>query len=247
VAPILTRPRAEIPNGIARCNKRSKTAGAYDEIAFVTPPAWYYMPQQAPSQTGQSPLYDSASRYGWVSIVLHWATAIVIIVLWFAGKSILTAEPDNIDAQRALHVSIAASGWLLILGRILWRFRSGHPHVRGQSKRIHRIAKFAHYFMLISVMLMLLSGPMLVWSGGHAVNIFNWVSVPGPINESAAVHNMAWFVHSNTAVLLLVLVLVHIGGALKHLMFHADDTIARMIWPGKRETDTHRSQISDPP
>ena len=34
---------------------------------------------------------------------------------------------------------------------------------------------------------------------------------------------------------LFVLVIVHIGGALKHLMFHTDDTIVRMLWPGRTD------------
>ncbi len=53
------------------------------------------------------------------------------------------------------------------------------------------------------------------------------------LGESESIRELARFVHSNTAWLLFGLVLLHIGGALKHLMFHADDTIARMIWPGK--------------
>ena len=40
-------------------------------------------------------------------------------------------------------------------------------------------------------------------------------------------------IHAGTANTLFLLVLVHILGALKHLMFHEDETIERMIWPKK--------------
>jgi cytochrome b561 len=183
-------------------------------------------------------MYDSSSVYGWISILLHWVTAIVVIILWFAGKSISNALPEDMDTQRQLHVSIAASAWLIILFRILWRFRSGHPRVKGQTPFIHRIAKVAHYATLIAVGLMLLSGPLMVWASGHPVSIFGWLSIPGPIGESEATRAFAWFIHSNAALLLLVLVLLHIAGALKHLMFHSDDTVIRMIWPGKPSTGT---------
>jgi len=191
------------------------------------------MLQEREQRLSQSNLYDSDSVYGWISILLHWATAIIVIVLWFIGKSISNAQAEDVDIQRQLHVSIAASAWLIILFRIIWRLRSGHPHVKGQTLFIHRVAMVAHYAKLIVVGLMLVSGPLVVWSGGHPVSVFGWFSIPGPIGESEAAREFAWFIHSNSALLLMLLVLLHIGGALKHLMFHSDDTIARMIWPGK--------------
>ncbi len=191
------------------------------------------MLQEKEQRAARSNLYDSDSVYGWISILLHWATAIVIIALWFIGKGIMHAEADEVFAQRRLHVSIAGAAWLIIMIRVLWRFCSGHPHVSGQTLLTHRVAKIAHYAMLIVVLLMLLSGPLMVWSGGHSITIFDWLTIPGPIAESESTRDFAWFIHSNSAWLLFWLVLLHTGGALKHLMLHADDTIARMIWPIK--------------
>jgi len=179
---------------------------------------------------------DSSSTYGWTSILLHWITAIVVIALWFIGKSIFSVEPGAVDARRSLHVSVAAAAWLVILLRVVWRFREGHPRVRGQSLRIHRIAKAAHYAMLMALLVMLLSGPLMVWADGGNIDIFGLLSIPGPFGPSEALRSLAWYLHSKAAVVLFVLVLLHIGGALKHLMFHSDDTIVRMIWPGKVET-----------
>jgi cytochrome b561 len=194
------------------------------------------MLQEKEQQSAQSNLYDSDSVYGWISILLHWVTAIVIIVLWFIGKSIMIAPIEDADTQRQLHVSIAASAWLFILIRIVWRFRSSHPHIKGQALLIHRIAKSVHYTMLIAVALMLASGPVMVWSGGNPIAFFSWFSIASPIGESETIREFAWFIHSNSALLLLCLVLLHVGGALKHLMFHTDDTIVRMIWPGTQKS-----------
>jgi cytochrome b561 len=191
------------------------------------------MLQEKEQREAQSNLLDSDSIYGWISILLHWVTAIVIIVLWFVGNGIMNAEPDSVDAQRQLHVSIAASAWLVIMIRLFWRARSGHPRIKGQTLFIHRVAKVTHYAMLIAVALMLVSGPIMIWSGGNSIAIFDWLTIPGPIGESELTWEVSWFIHSNAAFFLALLVVLHIGGALKHLMFHADDTIARMIWPGK--------------
>lgn len=193
------------------------------------------MPSTKETRNTGSNLYDSTSVYGWISILLHWSTTIIIIVLWFVGRGIMSSSAEEIDARRALHVSIAGLAWLFILFRVIWRIRSGHPRVRGQTLTIHRIAKAAHYVMLATVVLMLLSGPFLVWANGYPVSIFDTITIPGPVGESESVRSFAWAIHENMALVLFLLVLTHIGGALKHLMFHTDDTIVRMIWPGKRE------------
>lgn len=180
-----------------------------------------------------SQLHDSRSVYGWISILLHWISAGIIIALWIIGQNILNGNADNADATRGLHVSIAASAWLLIAARIIWRMRSGHPHVRGLSTGIHRIAKSAHYIMLVALATMLVSGPLLVWSGGDSIDVFGVFDLPSPMDASDGLREVAWLLHSNAAMVLLWLVLLHIGGALKHLMFHSDDTIIRILWPGK--------------
>lgn len=180
-----------------------------------------------------SALIDTHAVYGWISILLHWITAIFIVALWLLGKNILNADTTEIDARRALHVSIAASAWLIVLFRIAWRFRSGHPQVRGLTTRTHTIAKTVHYIMLLLLLVMLVSGPIMVWAGGFPVVIFDTVSIPAPIGASEALRESAWAIHSRAALGLLILVVVHVGAALKHLMFHSDDTIVRMLWPGK--------------
>jgi cytochrome b561 len=190
------------------------------------------MPGSGPDH---SKLYDSPSVYGWISILLHWLTTAIVIALWFIGKSIGTVPAELLDSRRALHVSIAMTAWLILAFRIAWRVRSRHPRVRGQSLRIHRIARGTHYTMLVLLALMLLSGPLLAWSGGRPINVFGIVSLPSPLGASETGSTIAGAVHANAALLLLLLTIVHIGGALKHLMFHSDDTIVRMIWPGKAD------------
>jgi cytochrome b561 len=164
----------------------------------------------------ESKLFDNPRSFGWMSIVLHWITAIVIIVLWFVGDSIAAQEPDLVDQRRKLHVTIALSFYLILVFRIYWRTRSGHPHVAGQSLFIHRVAQAVHYVLLIALGVMLVTGPLMLWTSnaGHH-NVFD----------------MCLAVHQMTGNIIIGLTLIHIAGALKHLMFHHDETIIRMIRP----------------
>ena len=193
------------------------------------------MQPKTPTNNSDSRLADSASSYGWVSIVIHWVIAVIVIALWFIGQNIDAAGSAEADGRRALHVSIAASVWLLVLFRIFWRFREGHPRVRGLGDRTHSIAKAAHYLMLLLLAVMLVSGPAMVWAGGNAITLFGAVAISAPFAESQAAADIAHTAHTLASRGLVVLVVLHIAGALKHLMFHSDDTIVRMLWPPPRQ------------
>jgi cytochrome b561 len=162
-------------------------------------------------------MLDQEDSFGWVSILLHWLTTVLIITLWFIGRSITEqGSLEAVDARRSLHVTIALSSWLLLLFRVVWRLRMHHPRASGQSLFIHRFARTVHYIMLAVLGLMMVSGPIMAWV------------------DNQAILAAALVVHSNSASVLFGLVLLHIGGTLKHIIFHEDDTIVRMLWPKKR-------------
>ena len=167
--------------------------------------------------TERNRFVDQSDSFGWLSIALHWVTAVIIVTLWFIGRSIAVQEStEAIDARRSLHITIALAAWLLLLFRIVWRLRMRHPHVSGQTLFIHRLAQSVHYVMLVVLSLMMASGPTIAWVGNETIT------------------NLAHRIHAFAADVLLALVLLHIAGALKHLMFHEDDTIIRMLWPRSR-------------
>ncbi len=165
--------------------------------------------------TTSSNLYDSPNSFGWISIALHWATALAVVVLWFVGKSIMWVPAEELDARRSLHIVIGLSVWLLLAGRIAWRLRVPHPRANGQSDRTHAVARAAHFLMLAALAIMLVSGPLMAWL----------------LPERGTLANAALAVHAATSTVLIVMVVLHIGGALKHLMFHDDETIARIFVP----------------
>jgi cytochrome b561 len=160
-------------------------------------------------------LHDQPNSFGWISIALHWTSALVLVSLWFLGKSIRWQAPEDVDARRVLHVTIGLSVWLLLAARIVWRLRVPHPRAVGQGPRTHQIAVLAHALILANIAVMMLSGPLLAWL------------LPGP----SSLVDTAWRIHATASTSLAILVLLHIGAALKHLMFDDDETIARIFTP----------------
>ena len=163
-------------------------------------------------------MLDQPDSFGWVSIVVHWLTTIIIIALWFIGRSISEQETlEATDARRSLHATIALTVWLLLLFRIVWRMRMHHPRAKGQTLLIHRVARTVHYVILAVIAAMMISGPIMI------------------LFDNQPVTNFAFLIHSTAATAMLVLVLIHLGGTLKHIIFHEDDTIVRMLWPRKQQ------------
>lgn len=165
--------------------------------------------------TKHSSLHDRPNSFGWISIVLHWTTAIAIIVLWFIGQSISSLSADESNARRSLHITLGLVAWLPLAARIAWRLLTTHPKAVGQTRLLHNIARIAHTLMLATLSVMIISGPVMAWA----------------LPDRTGIADIALAIHSRAALLLCVLVVLHILAALKHLMFHDDETVARIFLP----------------
>jgi len=188
---------------------------------------------------------DTGSSFGTVSIVLHWLSAIFIIALWFIGDGIAALGTDAASERRELHVSIAVVAYLILWARIIWRLHSKHPQAHGQSRITHNIAQTAHYLLLAAIAGMLCSGPLIMWSNGLTVSIFGLFELHGPAEGIPGIFEAASAVHKICGQGILWLTVIHIGGSLKHLMFHDDETIARIFIPKRVECNSSKTDTTE--
>src|SRR5580692_11602352 len=72
-------------------------------------------------------LADTQNGYGWMSIALHWTTAIIVLVMWFIGNSIAVSHGVDQDKLIRLHTTIAILAYALVWLRVLWRVFNCHP------------------------------------------------------------------------------------------------------------------------
>lgn len=176
---------------------------------------------------------DSGNSYGWVSIVLHWLTAAWVLCLWFLGNSSQSFVSDNSVSWAQLHVSIGTAGIVLVLLRIWWRWHSGHPRIEGQSDLMHQIAKLAHYIMLAAIAVLLITGPLIPWSVGAPLVVFEKFVLHSPFAAGLSVAAEIRTLHFWASTTVIVLSMLHIAGAFKHMMFNHDETFIRMLIPKK--------------
>lgn len=185
----------------------------------------------------RSSAHDRSNSYGWISIVMHWVSAAIILSLWFIGDSINAADTSGDRfAQTHLHVSIALCAYPLLWFRIGWRLKQGHPRLDGEGPIDRWLAKINHYVLLAAVALMLLSGPMTVWASGRELAIFDWFRLSSPFGSNSDLHALSLLIHRTSATIIIFATLAHFLGAMKHMMFDDDDVFIRMLAPKKKPT-----------
>lgn len=182
------------------------------------------------------PLRDTTNGYGWLSIALHWITAIVVLVLLFVGDTISTLQGDERRDALLLHTSIAVTAYAVLWARIILRFVQRHPGPLPKQRGLFfEIGKLAHYALLVAIAVMLVTGPLMVWFGGNGIGVWDWFVIPSPFEQNFAVRDVLHRLHAGAAIVILLLTLLHIAGVYKHAAFNQDGTFGKMLIPAKRD------------
>jgi cytochrome b561 len=177
-------------------------------------------------------LRNSNSRYGSVSIVLHWSIALLIIGLIGLGYYMvgLTYYDRWYNASLSWHKSLG----MIVLGlaalKLGWRLYSPPPAPLLELRRWERLGARCMHVLLFAMMLVIpISGYFISTSAGQAVEIFGWASIPALQRLDPEGRDLAIAVHFYAAYGTALLVLGHAGAALKHHFINRDDTLRRML------------------
>jgi cytochrome b561 len=178
---------------------------------------------------------DTRTGYGWISIALHWLTAIVILAVWFIGSSI-HSDPATMESTLRLHTSIAISAYVLLWVRIVWRFVVGHPGPLPEQRGVfHAIGRYCHYVMLAAIGAMLLSGPLMVWSRGAVIHVWDWFVIPGPFGMNMDLFDAMHSTHIWCSRVIIFGTILHLGGVYKHAAFNQDGTFGKMLVAARKD------------
>ena len=124
-------------------------------------------------------LRNSSSRYGWVSIFMHWGVALAVfglfaLGLWMVGLDYYsTWRKDAPD----LHKSIGLVLLAVMVLRVLWRFISPPPPALERYSRMTRIgATFGHASLYLSLFAVMIAGYLISTADGVGIPVFGPVS-----------------------------------------------------------------------
>ncbi|WP_405119259.1 cytochrome b [Pseudomonas leptonychotis] len=175
---------------------------------------------------------NSSSRYGLVSILLHWLVAAVVFGLfglgyWMVGLDYYSGwyktAPD-------LHKSIGLLLFTVMLIRVLWRFLNPSPASLPNHGRMTRLAsKFGHAFLYAGLFVLMASGYLISTADGRGIEVFGLFEVPASLTSIPDQEDVAGLVHEYLAWTLVVFAGFHGLAALKHHFIDRDRTLVRMF------------------
>lgn len=183
----------------------------------------------------------ASTRYSAVAIVLHWTIAALILFMIWLGWNM----EDN-EVRFQLHKSIGIAILFLSIARVLWRRANPPPPLPDEMKPWEKSLSHAVHAGFYALMILL---PLLGWflvstAKLHVPTVlFGTVGWPHlPFTEGlrgGALHEVAEFLHSKGAWVLIVLLAMHVGGAVKHEIGAEQGVFKRMV-PGLGRTTPPR-------
>jgi cytochrome b561 len=172
---------------------------------------------------------NTSQQWGWLSKILHWLTAVLIFVqipLGFYAES-LNLSPLKMDIF-VWHKSLGMLVFLLLILRLLWRIKGTIPKTFGASLIQQYFAQAAHYLLYGLMVLLPISGWITSSAANIPIKLFWLIPLPALVGPDDALKSLAAEVHEISVFVLLAVLILHIGAALRHHLLLRDNTLKRM-------------------
>ena len=187
---------------------------------------------------------DDGSTYDIVSIWLHWATALLVVVQFALAETWDYFAKPTQHTMQSLHMSFGVLLAAVIATRLVWRLMPGHQVSSLERGWVKVASKAVHYLLYA-----LLIGhgrarlpPRLV--GGHPVDFFG-LGIPGPFGALARPSATSIReLHNYAAWAIIIVAFGHSLAALYHHYVVKDRVLVRMLPRGMRGQVT-RSKFRD--
>lgn len=191
------------------------------------------------------------NRYTKTAVVLHWLIAIAIFGMFALGW-FMTDLPKEGPKQIAydlfdwgiytwqlaeeasprtfyfnLHKSIGITILALIIIRIMWRIFHKPPPLLSSYKTWERkLATGTHHLLYLLMVALPVSGLIMATYSKYGVKWFGLSFIKGL--DNTPMRKVFEEAHELIGVIILVMLILHIVGALKHKFIDKDDTLKRM-------------------
>jgi len=163
--------------------------------------------------------------------VLHWLLAAMILTMLFVGIGMVASISARHDWLVNLHKPLGIAILLLVIVRVVVRWRNPPPVLPADLPLLQRLAAYASQWLLYFLMLALpLVGWAMLSAGGYPVMLGASLRLPpifpaGPVGFAVLRHLHTWL-----ALLLFVTFLAHMAAALYHGLIRRDGVLSSMTW-----------------
>ena len=185
-----------------------------------------------------TPLRTAATvvRFDPVTIVLHWATVVLLAVMFASiwGRAVVGEGAPAADGLLTLHRSAGVTLWLVAFCRISWRltFALRPPLPTSVSLLQARAAAATEGGLYVLLLVQPLTGLMQTLARGRPFQFF-FFAVPQAMPRDKNLAMLFHQAHELAAWLLLGLIALHVGAALLHGFVLKDGVLQSMLPRGR--------------
>jgi cytochrome b561 len=175
--------------------------------------------------------HRSIAHYGAVAQVLHWVTAILVLVAFIYGPG---GSEERVyapvrDFDRQFHETLGLSALALVAVRVLWRMVDTRPEPPPVTRWMSVAAKFvqvALYVLLFAVPFTAMAG---AWLEGHSLTLLAGVEIPPLVNVSHKAGATIASIHTWLGDTILWVAGLHALAGLYHHFILKDGVLASML------------------
>lgn len=181
---------------------------------------------------------NTADNWGAVTRALHWLIAALILVQFVIGSIAedMKLTPTKLDLF-VWHKSIGVTVLVLAVLRLAWRLGNAPPAPpAGTPRWEHVLASLGHWALYALIFIVPLSGWLISDASRVPFKAFFLVPMPDFIATDRTLQEAAEDAHETLVMTLLVVVILHIGAALRHHFLLRNDVLRRML-TGRRGKD----------
>lgn len=179
---------------------------------------------------GQAPLSNEKIMvpYSRRLVIIHWLTLVLLIVAWYLGDVLVDAriEKDATLIGYFAHALMGGAILLLTILRMTFRGVDGTPPPVGNSV-MDIVARGVHHGLYVLLILLSITGFMTLLTStvGMALVTNAAILLPAEYTGPSVIPHA---VHEILVTVMMVVVLVHILGAIKHQFIMKDGLMRRM-------------------
>lgn len=175
---------------------------------------------------------NTKTAYGWVTILLHWTLAVLILGLIPMGWYITTIDYYHPYYHQlfALHKSFGILTLALAIFNIIWFLFNQLPILPAHMRPIEKLAAHSmHYVLLFMMICIPMTGYFISTSEGEGIVFFGLFQLPALLKNGHGYADLFGQLHAWLGYGMLALVAMHAGAALKHEFINKDGLLRRMF------------------
>lgn len=157
-------------------------------------------------------------RYSVTSTINHWVTAVLVVVMLALGYTMAGSPSDEVENYvQNVHISIGFFVLLFVFWRVAFRLYEGFPEQTAKKASHRKLASVTHKTLLSLLVLMVITGPMYLFTENECMNVFGWFSICIPLESLNFIHELMEILHVATGLFILpALLVLHFLGAIRH-------------------------------